>query len=191
MKTKDQKILRKRKVNGKKGKVLTESETRLKKVKRSPKEEEKQKSGSIKPKEFTKHETRCARLTEWIEWTIKELYDIGKTNKDNFEEETCPICLWELYDDLESKSSSQIDKMNDEQLKDPKTIDCIKFNKCANHFYHKGWADALLGNKSYVKCAVWSTVYGDYIGDMPTGKMSWKYHSPYKLETQWQVEEKM
>lgn len=47
-----------------------------------------------------------------------------------------------------------------------------------NHFYHKGCAEALLGTKKYVKCAVCSEIYGDYIGEMPAGQMTWQYYAP-------------
>lgn len=48
-----------------------------------------------KPKPFTKHDTKIAKLTEWIDITILELRHIieqeRKHHKDVEEEEICPI----------------------------------------------------------------------------------------------------
>ena len=39
----------------------------------------------------------------------------------------------------------------------------------------------MLGSKEYVKCAVCSKVYGDFVGDCPPGKMTWKFHAKGRL----------
>ena len=60
------------------------------------------------PKPFTQHTSKVAQLTNWVEVTYQELLDKVKLEEKNLhrkigEEECCPICMCELYDDLEKK----------------------------------------------------------------------------------------
>ena len=69
----------------------------------------------FKPKSFTNlKENKCAELTQWIEVTIGELLEKVKDEEKNLhrkvgDEETCPICMCELYDDLEKNSADEIE----------------------------------------------------------------------------------
>jgi hypothetical protein len=111
-----------------------------------------------KPKPFTVHNTEVAKLTQWIDITILELYEIlkveRKNHKDVDEEEICPICRCELYDDIFKLKKQEIEEINAKQLEDPKTIEVVKFNDCFDHFYHKGCTEGMLAGKEYIKCAV-------------------------------------
>lgn len=108
-----------------------------------------------KPKNFTKHDTKVAKLTEWIDISIKELHSImqeeRKQHKDIDEEEICPICRCELYDDLFQLSEADIDKEQQKQVEDPSRIEVVKFKDCLDHFYHKGCTEGMLAGKEYIK----------------------------------------
>ena len=45
------------------------------------------------------------------------------------------------------------------------------FEKCKNHFYHKGCAEHL-AVKSSLKCAMCGHIYGILVGNMPQGTMT-------------------
>jgi hypothetical protein len=111
-----------------------------------------------KPKPFTIHDTVVAKLTEWIEITILELYEIlkeeRKHHKDVDEEEICPICRCELYDNIFKLKKCEIEEINAKQLEDPSEIDVVKFKDCLDHFYHKGCTEGMLAGMEYIKCAV-------------------------------------
>lgn len=93
------------------------------------------------PERIIKHDTDAAKLTQWTEVTILELSEIlkeeRKHHKDVEEEEICPICRCELYDDIFKLSEKEIKEMHDKQLQDPGSINVVKFKNCLNHFYHK------------------------------------------------------
>jgi hypothetical protein len=61
----------------------------------------------FKPKAFTDHNiSRCAQIAKYVEVTIYELYQkVKQEEADNHrkvgDEENCPICMCELYDNLE------------------------------------------------------------------------------------------
>ena len=155
-----------------------------------------------KPKKFTKHNTETAQITEWIDITILEFLEIlkedRKHHKDIEEEEICPIWRWELYDDIFKLSNKEVLEIQKKQLEDPESIDVVKFKDWVNHFYHKGWTEGMLSgpkeNKNslfaklkkektpqYVKWAVCSIIYGEFIGDSPPGSMSWEYSAPGQI----------
>lgn len=134
-----------------------------------------------KPKGFTVHESKVATLTEWIDITVLELHSLIKKDRQSHkscedEEEICPICRCELYDDLFKLTKEQLDEIQKKQLEDPSTIEVVKFKDCLEHFYHKGCTEGMLAGKEYIKCAVCSKIYGELIGDSPPGKMSWIYY---------------
>ena len=84
-----------------------------------------------KPKPFTKHTTKVAKITEWIEITIDELHKVlledRKHNKDIDEEEICPICRWELYDDILKMKKDEINKIQTDQLSGKLDIEVVRF----------------------------------------------------------------
>jgi hypothetical protein len=114
-----------------------------------------QKEGYGKPKPFTKHDTEEAKLTDWIDITIKELHEILKEERKNHknveEEEICPICRCELYDDIFKLKKDDIERKQQEQLSDPSSIDVVKFKDCLDHFYHKGCTQGMMAGKEYIK----------------------------------------
>lgn len=151
-----------------------------------------------KPKPFTKFVSKWAKLTEWVEITIYELFLIlqeeKKQNKEIDEEEICPICRCELYDDIMTLSKEELLEKQQEMLGDHDLITVIKFGKCAGHYYHKDCADMLLGDKDSFKCPVTSRIYGVLIGEMPSGRMSWCLIEPgqyscagYECSGTWQI----
>ena len=162
------------------------------------------KSDYGQPKAFTKHDSKVSQITQWIEITIAELHYILSKEKENNhkidEEEVCPICRCELYDDIMQMTEKQIFEIQSKQLQDPDTIEVVKFKDWADHFYHKDWCEGFIKQfaavennqnqpssqdnateATYVKCAVCSKIYGDYIGDSPPGKMTWKYNAKGKV----------
>ena len=60
-------------------------------------------------------------------------------------------------------------------------INVVKFNWCANHFFHKECVEAGFKGE-YLKCPVCFLIYGEFIGDMPTGTLSWEKSSEYECE---------
>ncbi|CAI2371335.1 unnamed protein product [Moneuplotes crassus] len=133
-----------------------------------------------KPKSFTKHTSRCAELTKWIEITVYELYLIleqeQKHHKQIDEEEICPICRCELYDDIMTMKKEEICVQQAEMLKDPTEISVIKFGNCSDHYFHKDCAEMMMGEKNHLKCPICSNIYGVLMGEMPPGVMSWQYY---------------
>jgi hypothetical protein len=102
------------------------------------------------------HDTPVSELTEWIDITIKELHSIVKEERkhhstDNDDEEICPICRCELYDDLLSLTDSQLETEQKKQLDDPSSIGVVKFKDCCDHFYHKDCTQGMLAGKEYIK----------------------------------------
>ena len=151
-----------------------------------------------KDKPFTKHTTDWGKLTKWIEITILEFYEIlekeKQLHKEIQEEEICPICRCELYDEIFTMSRDTLLKKQKVMVTDPGSIEVIKFSKCADHYYHKECANMLLGDKAHLRCSIWSFLYGVNIGDMPAGKMSWKCLHPgeapcegYEASGTWQI----
>jgi len=152
-----------------------------------------------KPKSFTKHDTDAAKVTEWIDITILELSEIlkeeRKHHKDVEEEEICPICRCELYDNIFKLTKKQILKIQQTQIEDPSSIEVVKFKDCLNHFYHKDCTFGMISGEAepstpklpkkkaaqYIKCSVCSIIYGEFIGDSPPGSMSWEYFSKGNL----------
>ena len=79
-------------------------------------EKKEEKSGMckfFKPKPFTDLSSKIASLTQWVEVTIGELKrkvdeEVKEKLRKKEDEETCPICMCELYDDLDKKSEQEI-----------------------------------------------------------------------------------
>lgn len=69
------------------------------------------------------HDSKCAQMTQWIEITVLELYKIlikeAEKNQNFEEEEICPICRCELYDDIMKLSKDELIKQNKEQIANP------------------------------------------------------------------------
>ncbi|CAI2373092.1 unnamed protein product [Moneuplotes crassus] len=172
------------------------SKIRHKSKKKSELKKTEEEKDSCRP---CKHDTDAAKLTKWSDVTILELLEIlkeeRKHHKNVDEEEICPICRCELYDDIFKLSLKKIKEINKKQLGDPSSIDVVKFKDCLNHFYHKGCTDFMVqyaeqdGNSSkkktkkkvkkkaqYLKCAVCSLIYGEFIGNCPPGTMSWELY---------------
>jgi hypothetical protein len=141
------------------------------------------KSLYLKAKPFTLHLSECSQITEWIEVSVMELHNLLK--KDiTFghvveQEELCSICQCELYENIHTASDDEVETQQKAILAS-REIPVIKFKDCCNHFYHKECADGFLQGKSYVKCGVCFKIYGEYIGDQPTGEFDWILHSPGK-----------
>lgn len=58
------------------------------------------------------------------------------------EEENCPICMCELYEDLEKKPEAEILEMHEKQIKQAVPIDVVVMSKCTDHCYHKECLEA-------------------------------------------------
>ena len=68
----------------------------------------------FKPKEFTKHITKAAIITKWVEVTQIEVFnkiqeELKLNHRKEGDEEACPICMCELYDDLQKKPLPDIE----------------------------------------------------------------------------------
>ena len=122
--------------------------------------------------------SKWAKLTEWV-----EVFFCG--GKDHPEKDLWAICICDWFDDEWSIIKQKDLKFaKNGTLKDLKS-NVIRFGKCSDHFYHKGCAEALMGTKEYVKWAVWFAIYGEYTGEMPSGKMEWEFFPKgnYPLDT--------
>lgn len=53
------------------------------------------------------------------------------------EDENCPICMCELYDDLEKMSKEQVQDLTKQQMSQKMPIDVVIMNRCTDHCYHK------------------------------------------------------
>ncbi len=154
---------------------------------KKPKEEEEKKepisAGPPKPtieqKPYTIHESKIARITNWIEVPVKELRDYcdfeilhEKIDPQDF---VCPICRMEYYDNMFALSPDEVNKLNEEMITGKKEIPVVLLSKCQNHFYHKEciekMAESSQGSNGSLKCPVCSTIYGVLFGDMPNGHM--------------------
>lgn len=51
---------------------------------------------------------------------------------------------------------------------------------CKAHAFHKECLRNQQGKKKHIKCAVCGIVYGNFVGDMPPGKMRWERSNQYK-----------
>ncbi|CAI2372144.1 unnamed protein product [Moneuplotes crassus] len=132
--------------------------------------------GNSKP--FTDHSCRCSKLTDWVEITIYELYlllEEQRHQKDIAEEEICPICRCEFYDNIHTLKKEEILEQQIQMVADPSQISVIKFDNCSDHYFHKGCAEMMLGDKSYLKCPICANIYGFMTGEMPSGRMTWQY----------------
>jgi hypothetical protein len=137
----------------------------------------------FKSKKFTEHSSQPAKLTKWIEITIRELdkklkdeAKLGHRKAD--EEEICPVCRCELYDDLLTMSEDEKVKIQTEMLKGKRSIDVVMFEHCNDHFYHKECVEQMFAanGQDYIRCAICSKIYGVMTGDMPTGTFKWQHH---------------
>ena len=77
----------------------------------------------FKPKVFTTESTSPLYLvTRYVEVTIKELHSKIKKEEDEKhrkpgDEETCPICMCELYENIETRPEAEINDIHDKQMK--------------------------------------------------------------------------
>lgn len=166
----DQALIRRRKVDNRRSKTLNTHKETKRKIRRhrhsvsrsqsnesveSEEDERLPKSQYGKPKQFTKLKSECAQMTKWIDITIKELHhklkEEQKQHRPVDEEENCPICLCELYDNILTYSNEKITELQNEQLDDPSTINVVKFSRCMDHFYHKECAESMLKHKTCIK----------------------------------------
>ena len=95
------------------------------------------------PKPFTNHAaSQLATITKFVEVTIYELYlKIKQEEKDSHrkvgDEETCPICKCELYDDVEKTPEPKLIEMHKQQMAQIVPIDVVIMSKCTDHCFHK------------------------------------------------------
>lgn len=65
----------------------------------------------MKPKPFTVHDTKCSKLTNWIEISYLELFNHLEEEKKQGhhvqQEEICSICQCELYEDIHTAKKSE------------------------------------------------------------------------------------
>lgn len=120
----DQNLQIKRSNSRSKSKLNQEESKEEKKVSKSANEESKAAEASkmskfFTPKPFTDHSaSNCAKLTRYVEVTIWELLQkIKSEEKDKHrkvgEEETCAICMSELYENIEKTSEEEVKKMHE------------------------------------------------------------------------------
>eukprot|EP00347_Sterkiella_histriomuscorum_P000458 403375785 len=134
----------------------------------------------FKPKPFTDlTASNCAQVSQYIEVTILELLtkvkeEEAQQHRKLGEEENCPICMCELYDDLEKKSEQEIKDIHEKQMRQEIPIDVVIMSKCTDHCFHKQCLEAQIGQQDNVRCAVCSQIYGVLMGQMPGGTMEWK-----------------
>ena len=130
--------------------------------KKEDKTEKEQTNIIFKPKSFTDlNSSKVATLTKWIEVTWKELLEKVKLDEKNLhrkvgEEETCPICMCELYEDLEKKSPQEIEEITENQLSQKIPIDVVLMNKCTDHCFHKECLEMQMKDQDHIRCAVCS-----------------------------------
>ena len=105
-----------------------------------------------------------------LEILYKEQY--GIFNKTTKEREKCSICLSEFYDDIIGQDTQNI-KLKDFELDYyPHEIDTLKISRCEDHFYHIECLLDYIKDKIGFKCAICQKIYGEIIGNMPSGTMS-------------------
>ena len=115
----------------------------------------------LKPKPWTKHTSEAATISRWVEVTILEVSQHTKSEKEKnpkAEDETCPICMCEIYENISSKSDQEVLEAQATQLKSH-DIPVIMLPQCGNHFYHKECTEGL-ADHGFVKCGVCLMVYG-------------------------------
>ena len=97
----------------------------------------------FKPKSFTANSaSKLYKVTQYVEVTILEL--LTKIKKEEAEkhrkpgdEETCPICMCELYDDIEKRMESEVHEYHEKQMRQEVPIDVVIMSKCTDHCFHK------------------------------------------------------
>ena len=134
-------------------------------------------------KGFTQHRTPISVITNWVEVSILEIYNISKyeIQHENIKPEDtnhCSICLSELYDNLLSLDIALINLQAQKMMEGVQDIPVVMMDKCFNHYFHKECLEHLhkstnpSGNDSWVRCPVCSATYGVRIGTMPPGTMN-------------------
>jgi hypothetical protein len=114
------------------------------------------------PKAFTDHESNpCAKLTRYVEVTIQELYDkvmhdVKQLHRKASDEETCAICMCNLYDDVETMPAAKRAEINARQMKGKEPISVVIMSKCTDHCFHKECLENQLDGKDNLRCAVCS-----------------------------------
>ena len=86
------------------------------------------------------------------------------------DDERCPICFCDLFDDgLLKKDVAEIAKHDGTKLDH-----VVLMGKCTDHCFHKECLESQMAQADYLKCAVCSITYGVRTGDQPPGSMTYK-----------------
>lgn len=109
----------------------------------------------FKPKPFTDHTTtHLGTLVKYVEVTILELANLIKEeekmkHRKDGEEESCSICMCELYDGLHEMikkgEDQKIQDLNQLQMTQKAPIDVVIMNKCTDHCFHRECLENQLG----------------------------------------------
>lgn len=97
---------------------------------------------NFKAKDFTKLDSPTAKLTKWIEVTIKDIQKLMEYEQEHFlrkkdAEETCPICMCELYEGLSKMTEEEVEEAEQEMLEDPEKVEVVCMERCKAHAFHK------------------------------------------------------
>lgn len=94
------------------------------------------------PKPFTQHTDRFGQLTRFVEVTILELAQnlrqetLDKHRKPG-DPETCPICMCDLYDEIETISDAKLNEIHNNQMAQKEEIPVVIMSKCTDHCFHR------------------------------------------------------
>ena len=70
------------------------------------------------------------------------------------DEENCPICMCELYDNIQSLTETQIQELTHKQMTQQLPIEVVKMSKClAEHCFHKECLERQLNGQNSLRCA--------------------------------------
>ena len=125
--------------------------------------------------------SRAAKLTNWKLVDIIEFVEILKKEYgediSKIEDQTCPICCCDLYEDIQNKSEEEIQKLGNEQRSLMAVIDVVIMSKCKAHFFHAECLNSQLGDKQFLKCALCNYQYGHETGNQPNGTMTVQFNN--------------
>jgi hypothetical protein len=132
------------------------------------------------PKPFTHPSSSpLGPLTAYIDVTIGELlqkvkHDLAQKHRKADEQETCPICMCELYEDLQSLPEEKVEEITRRQMEQEVPIEVVIMGKCTDHCFHRECLEMQMKQGKSIRCAVCSVIYGVLEGEMPPGEMQWR-----------------
>ena len=105
----------------------------------------------------------------------------AKFKFDYDKENSCCLCMCELYDGLEQmplQTAIREQQVLREHIKEGQALPVVRLGKCKGmHFYHKECIENQYNagaSKEFLKCATCNIIYGKQVGDMPSGTMTWR-----------------